>query len=160
LNPFCVLFFAVLRFQVLLYIETVRGSQLEISSLNQNNSNNAERVLKFVAAYRQFNNQNTAPFAYANWREGYRWEPQKTQSDAGRVASSGNKKILGYRKEHERSAVTAPLSAAVIAALGCESGRESIRQAIRHYDYAKINLCEFFLAECAYYALPPLTSHP
>jgi hypothetical protein len=25
--------------------------------------------------------------------------------------------------------------------------------AIRHYDYAKLNMAEFFFAECAYYAL-------
>ncbi len=125
-------------------------------------THNAERVSRFIDAYRRFDNQNTLPFAYANWRAGYTWEPQKTQGDAGRVAASGNKKILGNRKGYERSSVTAPLSATTIAALGGggPSGRDLILQAICHYDYTKINLCEFFLAECAYYALPSLPTPP
>jgi hypothetical protein len=28
--------------------------------------------------------------------------------------------------------------------------------AIRHYDYAKLNMAEFFFAEVAYYALPEI----
>ena len=39
-------------------------------------------------------------------------------------------------------------------ALECSEGREAIEQAIRHYDYSKLNMAELFFAECAYYALP------
>jgi hypothetical protein len=71
------------------------------------------------------------------------------------VAASGKKEILGDRKGYERSGVTNPLSAAAIVALaGSGAGREPIEQALCHYDYSKINVCEFFLAEVAYYALP------
>ena len=47
-----------------------------------------------------------------------------------------------------------PLAAAAIVAYsGEESARPKILQAIRHYDYAKLNMAEFFFAEVAYYAL-------
>ena len=118
---------------------------------------NAANVLKFVDAYQRFDNQNKDGFSYAKWREGYAWRPQKTQDDAERVAVLGRKEILGTRKGHERSTMTNPLSAAAIVAMaGRETDRNAIERAISHYDYTKINLCEFFLAECAYYALPPL----
>lgn len=117
---------------------------------------NADGVLKFIDAYRLFDNQNNDGFGYARWREGYRWKPQKTQKEAAEVAASGRKEILGDRKKYERSTMTAPLAAAAIAAMaGRESDRETIERVIAHYDYTKINLCEFFFAECAYYALPP-----
>jgi hypothetical protein len=48
-----------------------------------------------------------------------------------------------------------PLAAAAIVALsGDGAGRATIERAIRHYDYSKLHMSEFFLAECAYYALP------
>jgi len=117
---------------------------------------NASRVLPFIDAHRDFDNQATDGFAYARWRDGYAWEPQQTQQDAERVASSGKREILGDRKSYERRTMTAPLSAAAIAALGGSGtiGRDAIERAITHYDYTTINLCEFFFAECAYYALP------
>jgi hypothetical protein len=122
---------------------------------------NGTRVLKFIDAYQRFDNRNPDGFKYANWRHGYRWRPQKTQEDARQVSSSGNKEVLGNRREYERSTVSQPLSAAAIAAMaGREADREVIQRAICHYDYTKINLSEFFLAECAYYALPPIDRHP
>ena len=49
-----------------------------------------------------------------------------------------------------------PLAGAAIVALaGDGAGREVIERAIRHYDYSKLNMAEFFFAECAFYALPP-----
>lgn len=116
---------------------------------------NAQRALKFIDAYRRFDNQNREGFKYANWREGYAWRAQKTQKDAEQVASSGKKEILGTRKGYERATVTNPLSAAAIAAMaGRETDRNAIERALSHYDYTKINLSEFFLTECAYYAMP------
>jgi hypothetical protein len=48
-----------------------------------------------------------------------------------------------------------PLAAAALIALaGHRNGFDSVRKAICHYDYAKLNMAEFFFAECAYYALP------
>jgi hypothetical protein len=117
---------------------------------------NAANVLPFIAACQQFDNRNDEGFKYANWREGYTWRPQNTQKDAEQVARSGKMEILGTRKRYERLTMTSPLSAAAIAALAGDSvNRNAIELAIRHYDYTKINLSEFFLAECAYYALPP-----
>lgn len=116
---------------------------------------NAQRALKFIDAYERFDNQNREGFRYANWRAGYVWRPQKTQKDAEQVASSGKKEVLGTRKGYERATVTNPLSAAAIVAMsGRDGDREVIERALSHYDYTKINLSEFFLAECAFYALP------
>jgi len=121
---------------------------------------NAARAVRFIEAYKQFTNQNDLSLGYANWRHGYHWKPQETQGDAERVASLGKKKVLGTRKGYERSTVTNPLSAAAIVALaGDGTGRREIESAIAHYDYSKINICEFFIAEVAYYALP-LTASP
>lgn len=126
-----------------------------LASYRSGLARNAARVLPYIDAYREFDNTVVDPFAYSRWREGYVWELQKTQRDAARVAASEKREILGDRKSYERRRVTNPLSAAVIAALaGGVDGRDAIKRVISHYDYSKINLCEFFLAECAYYALP------
>ena len=48
-----------------------------------------------------------------------------------------------------------PLAAAAILALADDGARrDAIERAIRHYDYSKLHMSEFFFAECAYYALP------
>jgi len=53
-----------------------------------------------------------------------------------------------------------PLAAAAIVALAANheptptDSRQKIEQALQHYNYEKLNMAEFFLAECAYYALP------
>jgi hypothetical protein len=48
-----------------------------------------------------------------------------------------------------------PLAAAAVIALsGDASARPLVLKAMSHYDYAKLNMAEFFFAECAYYALP------
>jgi len=42
----------------------------------------------------------------------------------------------------------------VVALSGDAEGRSAVLKAVSHYDYAKLNMAEFFFAECAYYALP------
>ena len=91
-----------------------------------------------------------APFRYANWRSGYMWREQKTIADSDRVASTGDEAILGTRKKFERAYMTAPLSAAAICALAGESPQE-VAKTLAHYDYATLNLSEFFLAEVAWF---------
>ena len=116
---------------------------------------NAARVRRFFGDRRKYDNSTEVPFRYANWRTGYKWEEQTTQAIAGRVANSGNLKILGTRKGFERAGMTAPLSACAIAAYSGDTRlRAEIADVLRHYDYATLNICEFFLAECAWYALP------
>ena len=44
-------------------------------------------------------------------------------------------------------------AAAIVALGGGEAERTAVEAALRHYDYAKLNMAEFFFAECAYYAL-------
>ena len=45
-------------------------------------------------------------------------------------------------------------AAAVVALAGDPSARPAVLKAVSHYDYAKLNMAEFFFAEVAYYALP------
>ena len=116
---------------------------------------NAQRVRRFFAHRSKYDNSTETPFKYANWRTGYKWEEQTTQAIAGRVAGSGDPKILGHRKGFERAGMTAPLSACAIAAYSGDTRlRAEVAEVLRHYDYATLNICEFFLAECAWYALP------
>ena len=71
------------------------------------------------------------------------------------MANSRDPAILGERKGYETSRMRNPLAAAaLIAFAGYEEGFDAVRQAICHYDYAKLNMAELFFAECAYYALP------
>jgi len=102
-----------------------------------------------------FDNRDTKVFGHARWREGYSaWFPQRTQADAEKMASIGDRKILGERKGYEAERMRNPLAAAALIALaGYGDGFESVRRAICHYDYAKLSMAEFFFAECAYYAL-------
>lgn len=117
---------------------------------------NARGALAVIEVYQTFDNGDTEVFGHARWREGYpAWFPQKTQADAERMAATGDRKILGQRKGYEASRMRNPLAAAALIALaGYQDGFEPVRQAICHYDYAKLNMAEFFFAECAYWALP------
>jgi hypothetical protein len=117
---------------------------------------NARGALAVIGAYKSFDNNDTKIFGHARWREGYpAWFPQKTQADAERMASMGDRTILGNRKGYEASRMRNPLAAAALITLaGYRDGFDSVRATICHYDYAKINMAEFFFAECAYYALP------
>jgi len=117
---------------------------------------NARGALAVIDVCTTFDNNDTRIFGHARWREGYpAWFPQKTQADAEKMASMGDRNILGERKWYEASRMRNPLAAAALIALaGCREGFEPVRQAICHYDYTRLNMAEFFFAECAYYALP------
>jgi len=117
---------------------------------------NAANALKMIDVYRQFDNADTKVFGHANWRVGYpEWFPQKTQADALKMSRTKDSKKLGLRKNYEVRAMRNPLAVAVIIAMGGGTeGREAIERAICHYDYSKLNMAEFFFAECAWYALP------
>ena len=111
---------------------------------------NAKRAAHFMALRKGYDNSTEVPFRYANWRTGYMWREQKTIADSDRVASTGDEAILGTRKKFERAYMTAPLSAAAICALAGESPQE-VAKTLAHYDYATLNLSEFFLAEVAWF---------
>ena len=113
---------------------------------------NAARARPAMAHASDFSNVIERPFKYANWRTGYRWRPQKTQKDAEEVQCTGDRAILGTRKHYERETMTTPLSAAAVCAFAGEAG-EDIDRTLRTYDYSQINICEFFLAEVAAYAI-------
>ena len=119
---------------------------------------NAQFALPAVATHAQFDNADQKIFGSADWRAVYTtWFPQVTQADAQRLSETGDMKKRGTRKHYESTWMRNPLAAAAIVALaGDESGRASILKAVGSYDYARINMAEFFFAECAYYALPPL----
>jgi len=122
---------------------------------------NADRARAFFDRAAKFDNSTEVPFRYANWRTGYTWRDQPTQKIADAVSSTANKKILGTRKWFERSHMTTPLSAcAIVAYARDEDDRAAIAQVLRHYDYATLNISEFYLAEVAWYALPDPVRRP
>ena len=116
---------------------------------------NAKNALAAVDAYKTFDNNDDKVFGNANWQEGYpNWSPQKTQADALKQAKTRDREKLGQRKSYECWRMRNPLAGAVIIALGGNSANRDVVEAIiSHYDYKKINMAEFFFAECAYYAL-------
>lgn len=117
---------------------------------------NASNALGAVEKYQGFDNNDTKIFGSANWREVYTtWMPQKTQADALKQSETGDKTKRGERKSYEAKYMRNPLAGAAIVALaGDNTGRDAVERAIRHYDYSKLNMAEFFFAECAVYAMP------
>lgn len=109
----------------------------------------AKSARKFLKEAFKYSNVAERPFKYANWREGWRWRPQKTQKDADRVACEAVREVLGNRKEYERGTMTAPLACAAICAFAGEYGDE-VFKAISHYDYSTIAVCEFFFSPLAF----------
>jgi endo-1,4-beta-xylanase len=117
---------------------------------------NAQYALPAVETHAQFDNADQGVFGSADWRSVYAtWFPQPTQAEAERLAKIVDYKKRGPRKGYESSAMRNPLAAAAIVALsGDPSGSPVVLKAVSHYDYARLNMAEFFFAEVAYYALP------
>lgn len=117
---------------------------------------NAKGALAVIGTFEKFDNADAKVFGHARWREGYPfWIPQKTQAEAEQVASKGDWAKLGPRKHYEVQYMRNPLAAAALIALaGYREGFPAVEQALRHYDYSKLNMAELFFAEVAYYALP------
>ncbi len=117
---------------------------------------NAQFALPAVATYVQFDNADQKAFGSADWRAVYTtWFPQTTQAEAKRLSETGDMKKRGPRKNYESTWMRNPLAAAAVVALsGGEEGRSAVLKAIGHYDYARLNMAEFFFAEVAYYAMP------
>jgi hypothetical protein len=115
----------------------------------------AQFALSSVDTHAMFDNGDQGFFGTADWRAANAtWFPQPTQKEAERLAKIVDYKKRGPRKNYEATWMRHPLAAAAVVALaGDASARPRILQAIRHYDYAKLNMAEFFFAECAYYAL-------
>jgi hypothetical protein len=67
---------------------------------------------------------------------------------------SAHQAKIGSRKYYEARFMKDPLAAAALVALSGEPTDRVIEAAIRHYDYSKLSMSEFFFAERAYYALP------
>jgi hypothetical protein len=117
---------------------------------------NAQFALPALETYAQFDNADQKVYGHARWREVYAtWFPQKTQEDARRLSEIIDKKKAGTRKYYESTWMKNALAGAAIVALaGDQSGQAAVLKAVSHYDYAKLNMAEFFFAEVAYYALP------
>ena len=117
---------------------------------------NARNALASVEAHKEFDNNDTKVFGNANWRVVYTtWFPQHTQAEAQKLSEIADKSKRGERKHYEAKYMRNPLAAAVIVALAGDGGeRDAVECAIRHYDYSKLHMSEFFFAESAYYALP------
>lgn len=109
-----------------------------------------------MAVYKKFDNNDAKIFGHADWRSVFTtWFPQETQNQAERLAGTGDRTKAGERKGYEHQFMVNPLAAAAIVALaGDNSNRDAVERVIRHYNYSKLNMAQFFFAECAYYALP------
>lgn len=116
---------------------------------------NVTQSLAALESYRDFDNHDTKVFGNANWRAVYStWFPQPTQAEAKRLSETGDKTKRGERKNYESRYMRNPLAAAAIIALaGDDANRDAVDRAIRHYDYSKLHMAQFFFAECAYYTL-------
>jgi len=117
---------------------------------------NAQFALPAVETHTQFDNADQKAFGSADWRAVYTtWFPQPTQAEAKRLSETGDMKKRGPRKNYEATWMRNPLAAAAVVALaGDPAGRPAVLRAVSHYDYAKLNMAEFFFAELAFYALP------
>ena len=113
-------------------------------------------ALPAVGVHRAFDNRDARAFGHVRWRTAFPdWVPQKTQADAERLTEVGDKRSNGPRKSYEARLMRNPLAAAAIVALGGGAGEHAVvTAALRHYDYAKLHLAEFFFAECAYFSQP------
>lgn len=110
----------------------------------------AERAAPLMEKSKEWDNSTERPFKYANWRIGYKWRPQNTQKEAEAVAASGDRKILGNRKDYERHTMANPLAAAAVCALqGDSEYKGQILRTLRCYDYSTPNISEFFHAAIA-----------
>jgi hypothetical protein len=117
---------------------------------------NAAFAVPAAETYARFDNADQGFFGTADWRAANpTWFPQPTQAEAERLAKIVDYKKRGPRKNYEATWMRHPLAAAAVIALsGDAAGRPLVLKAVSHYDYAKLNMAEFFFAECAYYALP------
>jgi hypothetical protein len=117
---------------------------------------NVTNALNSIVAFQEFDNHDTKVFGNADWRACYtNWFAQHTPADAVKLSATGDKTKTGTRKNYEARYMRNPLAAAAIVAFaGDGTGYAVVENAIRHYDYSKLNMSEFFYAECAYYALP------
>ena len=116
---------------------------------------NAAGARAAIDAYRQFDNNDTKLFGNADWRAVYSaaWFPQKTQAEAEKLSEMGDPVKMGERKAYERLYMRNPLAGAVLMALAkAPEDRKTIERVSRHYDYDRLNMSEFFFAECAFYA--------
>lgn len=129
--------------------ESIRAQY--IAGLNAN----AKGALASVSKFQSFDNNDSKAFGHVNWREGYGpWFEQKTQADAEKMAGRAINEKLGKRKSYEAAYMRHILaSAAIVALAGYKDGYDLVRRAICHYDYSRLNMAEFFFAECAYYAM-------
>ena len=118
----------------------------------------AQFALSSVDTHAMFDNGDQGFFGTADWRvANATWFPQPTQKEAERLAKIVDYKKRGPRKNYEATWMRHPLAAAAVVALARDaSARPQVLKAIRHYDYAKLNMAEFFFAEVAYYALPEI----
>ena len=110
---------------------------------------NARRALPHMRLARKFDNRKCS-FDYARWREGYRWKPQSNVVQALEISKTGDPSVLGRRKQYERKFVSQPLCAAAICAYAGMFPDE-VAETINCYDFATINISEFFFAEVAYW---------
>ena len=121
---------------------------------------NAASASRFIAAYRNYANDNALAFDI-NWRAvATNWVPQAEIGEAVQLArkqySAWNR--LSPRRVAEADTLRDPLFAAWIVALS--GNKELLAQAdgdicgaLTHYPWERLHTCLFFIAECVYWQL-------
>lgn len=111
---------------------------------------NAAHARPQMKLARKYDNDKGREFKYANWREGYSWSVQTNTTQALEVSRTGNRQVLGTRKQYERKFVSQPLCAAAICAYA-GMYKDEVFATISRYEYDQINISEFFFGEVAYW---------
>lgn len=121
---------------------------------------NAKSAARFIAGYKQYDNQNTLVFN-TNWRELFaQWKPQPTIGEAVELGTlqyrSWNK--ISPRRKAEAEQMRDPLFAAWIVSLSGDKeliaeSREATRDALVHFEWNRLYTSFFFMAESVYWQL-------
>ena len=122
---------------------------------------------KSLPLHTKFDPQNTEHFHH-DWRVMNEvWKPQHSEKDAVDVAIAGLRVQSRHSPRHhlEKDWVREPCFAAWVVSLCPDAAhiaphREGIMQVIRHYDFGKLYLSQFFPVESAWWRLKALDAAP
>jgi hypothetical protein len=121
---------------------------------------NAASALRFIAGFRNYDNDNRLAFDI-DWRKlNVAWRPQPEIGAAVKVATQEYRlwSRQSPRRLAEADQMRDPLFAAWIVVLSgnrtlIAKAREEIRGALAHYRWERLHTCLFFMSECVYWQL-------
>lgn len=120
----------------------------------------AEKCAADVSNYANFNNSNNSVMTL-DWRplNNY-WEPHSTSAEAEAIAyvQVSHWNTMSPRRQHEANYLREPLMAAWGVVLSgnetlINQSKQTIYNALAHYEWEKLYYSTFFTAECVYYQI-------